>query len=376
MVKSFLAKTALVLLSVSLTLGVFDLAVYLFPRHLLPGPLANLVFLMERNTYYVKDPPIGNMIKPGVDYFFPGDEFSFRMQTRLNYPNAGFRGGTLGGPAWGVALGDSFTFGAGVDHEATWVARLARLTGREIINFGMPGHGPHQYTRILKKYGAPFQPKLVFYALFPNDLKDGVRFETLPAHRERRMSARRFMKRYSSSYNIFSNVSRSLKKSWKNDTQDSVGLKLLDRRLRDPYGISDARFPSAWASSVRQIEDAVEESKRLNATFVLLYFPQKEEVYWELATERIKDIDVFKERVHRLRNSTMAFCAARDLLCLDLTPALKSGGLRGEKFYYPVDIHWNEKGNRLVAQEIYRFLVEKKLVESSAGISAALPNPE
>jgi hypothetical protein len=95
MVKSFLAKAALVLLSISLTLGAFDLAVYLFPRHLLPGRLANLVFLMERSTYYAQDPAIGNMIRPGVDYFFPGDEFSFRMQTRLNYPNVGFRSGTL-----------------------------------------------------------------------------------------------------------------------------------------------------------------------------------------------------------------------------------------------------------------------------------------
>jgi hypothetical protein len=362
MVKSFLGKTALVLLSISFTLGAFDLAVYLFPRPLLPGALGNLVFLMERDTYYVKDPPIGNMIKPGVDYFFPGDEFSFRMQTRLNFPNAGFRGGTLGGPAWGAAFGDSFTFGAGVDHEATWVARLARLTQREIINFGMPGHGPHQYTRILKKYGAPFRPKLVFYALYPNDLKDGVRFETPPGSRRQRMTAKRFMKRYSASYNIFGNLSRSLKRSWKNNTRDTIGVKLADRRLRDPYGVSDARFASAWAASAKQIEDAIEESERLNATLVLLYFPQKEEVYWELAKERIKEIDVFKERVERLRNTTMAFCASRDLLCLDLTPALKSRGLRGEQFYYPIDIHWNEKGNSLVAQEIYQFLVEKKLI--------------
>jgi hypothetical protein len=375
MVKSFLGKTALVLLSISFTLGAFDLAVHLLPRHLLPRPLYDVVFLMERHTYYVRDPSIGNMIRPGTDYFFPGEEFRFRMQTRLNFPSAGFRGGTLGGPVWGAAFGDSFTFGAGLDHQATWVAQLSQLTKREILNFGTPGHGPHQYTRIFQKYGARFRPKLVLYALFGNDLKDGVRFEMPPANRKQRMSAKRFMKRYSASYNIFSNVSRSLKRSWEKDSRDDISLKLLDRRLRDPYGIPDAKFASAWASLAKQIEDAVQESKRINATFVLLYFPQKEEVYWELARERIKDIDVFKERVDRLRNTTMGFCAARDLLCLDLTPALKSRGLRGEKFYYPVDIHWNEKGNTLVAQEIYQFLVEKNLIEVT-GQSAALSNPE
>ena len=251
------------------------------------------------------------------------------------------------------------------------MARLARLAQREIINFGVPGHGPHQYTRILQKYGAPFRPKLVLYALFSNDLKDGVRFETPPAKRKRGMSPKRFMKRYSASYNIFGNVSNSLKRSWTRDTRDDFGLKLLDRRLRDPYGIPDSRFDSAWAASARQIDEAIAQSKRINATFVLLYFPQKEEVYWELAKNRIPKIDVFEERISRLRNAARAFCESRVLLCLDLTPALKAKGLSGEKLYYPVDIHWNEQGNRLVAQEIYQFLLDKKLVTG-----ADSPNPE
>ncbi|MGH7927211.1 MAG: SGNH/GDSL hydrolase family protein, partial [Candidatus Binatia bacterium] len=362
MIKNFLGKAALVLLSICFTLGAFDFTVYLIPRHLLPGRLRDVVFLMERHTYYVKDPAIGNMIMPGTDYFFPGEEFSFHMQTRLNFPTAGFRGGTLGGPAWGAAFGDSFTFGAGVDHDASWVAQLSRLTNREIINFGTPGQGPHQYTRIFQKYGAPFRPKFVFYALFINDLKDVVRFETPPKKRKARMTPKRFMKRYSASYNIFSNFSRSFKRKWTDDIADGIGLKLLDRMLRSPYGIPDKRFAPAWATAVRQIEDAIEESKRLDATFVLLYFPSKEQVYWELAKERIEAIDGFKERIARLRNTFLAFCGSRELLCLDLTPALKSRGLRGEKFYYPVDIHWNEKGNTLVAREIYSFLLDKKLI--------------
>ena len=360
--KSFLAKTALVLLSTLFTLGSFDLTVYLLPRHLLPGPLRNLVVLMEGDTYYVKDPPIGTMFRPQTDYYFPGDEFSFRIQTRLNFASAGFRGGTLGGPAWGAAFGDSFTFGAGVDQEATWVAQLARLTNREIINFGVPAHGPHQYTRIFQKYGVPLRPKVVFYALFSNDLRDGVRFEAPPSNRRQRMTAKEFMSRYSASYNIFNNLSRSLKNRASNDRQNTIGLKLLDRRLRDPYAIPDKRFASAWAAIARQIEDAHQESKRINATFILLYFPQKEEVYWELAKDRIKSPHVFKERVDRLSTTIAAFCGAREFLCLDLTPTLKTRGLRGEAFYFPVDIHWNEKGHSLIAQVIYKFLLEKKVI--------------
>jgi hypothetical protein len=165
-----------------------------------------------------------------------------------------------------------------------------------------------------------------------------------------------------------------MKRAARAESRRTAGLKLLERRLRDPYGIPEARFASAWAASARQIEDAIAESKRINAQFVLLYFPQKEEVYWELAKERVGNVDAFRERINRLRNEILAFCSGRALLCLDLTPALKSRGLRGEELYYPVDIHWNARGNAVVAEEIHGFLTEKKLIESAA--IAAAPSRE
>jgi GDSL-like Lipase/Acylhydrolase family len=367
MVKGVLAKGGLMLLSICFTLGAFDLAVYLIPKHLLPDPLRNLISVMQirSGTHRVRDPELGYMIRPGTDFFFPGEEFRFRFQTRLNFPNAGFRGGTLGGPVWGAAFGDSFTFGAGVDQAKSWVGQLAGLTKREIINFGTPGQGPHQYTRIFRRYGAPLRPKIVFYGLFTNDLKDGVRFEDRQAHPEKpeRFSAKQFMRRYSASYNLLGTLFSKLKRMGKKDTRNGIGLKLLERSLRSPYGVSESRFASAWTAVAREIEDAVEESKRINATFVLLYFPSKEEVYWELTKDKIKEIERFKERIERLRKVTIAFCVSRDLWCLDLTPALKTRGLRGEMLYYPVDIHWNGEGNTVAAQEIYKFLVAKNLIE-------------
>src|SRR4029453_1076175 len=101
-----------------------------------------------------------------------------------------------------------------------------------------------------------------------------------------------------------------------------IGGEMLERSFRSPYGVAESRFASAWAAVARQIEDAAEESKRINATFVLLYFPSKEEVYWELAKAKIKEIERFKERIERLRKVTKAFCVSHDLWCLDLTPAL------------------------------------------------------
>jgi hypothetical protein len=46
-----------------------------------------------------------------------------------------------------------------------------------------------------------------------------------------------------------------------------------------------------------------------------------------------------------------------------LSSALKARARNGEMLYFPVDIHWNEKGNLVVAQEIGNFLREKNLLE-------------
>ncbi|MDH3442574.1 MAG: GDSL-type esterase/lipase family protein [Deltaproteobacteria bacterium] len=364
MLKSFIIKTTLVLFSVSFALVAFDLTVYLLPKQLVPGPLLKIVHQMEINSgsYFRRHPTLRFTIKPNTDFVFAGEDFSFRLQTRLNYPDAGFRGGTLGGPVWGAAFGDSFTFGVGVDQAATWVGRLSALTNREIINFGVPGHGPFRYTRILQKYGVPLRPKFVFYALFANDLEDGLRFERRYDGRKQNMSVKRFLKKYSVSYNLFRNLSRALKRDLRDNSWDGIGVKLLDRKLRDPYSVPDGKFDAAWTAVATQIDNAIDESKRINATFVLLYVPTKEEVYWKLAKEKVKSIERFEERIEKLRKTTAEFCESRRLSCLDLSPALKTRGLSGEKLYFPVDIHWNEKGNSVVAEEIYKFLVENNLI--------------
>lgn len=362
--RQLLVNTALVVFSICFTTALFDLAVHFLPKQSLPAPLRDVVQQMEitRGEHFINHRELGSMINPASDFIFPGTEFRFRFHTPLDYPDAGFRGGTLGGPAWGAAFGDSFTFGAGVELQATWVARLAELTNREIINFGVPGHGPYQYTKIFEKYGAPLRPKVVFYALFTNDLEDARRFEGKHESRQRGFSPKRFFKNYSVSHNAFRNLWRSLRPVKSQASGSGLGVKLLDRKLRDPYGVPDAEFASVWSAITRQIERAVEASQRSDATFVLLYFPSKEEVYWELAKERVAAIPGFSERIARLQKTAANFCQARKLRCLDLSSALKARAQRGELLYFAEDIHWNEKGNLLAAQEIHRFLADQNLI--------------
>jgi hypothetical protein len=364
MIKSLLQKTGLVFLGIVAALLMFELTIRLLPSRFLPPPVRSIVeekdARLRSNDPYLPDPKLWYVIKPGTDFIFKHPDSDFRMKTNLNFPGAGFRGGTLGGPPWGVAVGDSFTFGLGVNQEATWIAQLAKLSQREIVNLGVPGWGPQQYTRTLEQYGFPLKPKIVFYGLFSNDVGNVTRFEKDDG-RFNRFSLRQFLRLHSVTFNLFRRLRRA-KNAVENIELADIGLHFSSENLKSRVSSNTKRFARGWPLTRREIETAYQDSQRSNATFVLLYFPSKEEVYWEAIKEKAKSLEPFDDRIDQLRKTTMEFCRSRALLCIDLTPALKKKASQREKVYFSVDSHWNEPGNRAVAEEIHKQLLEKKIL--------------
>jgi hypothetical protein len=78
-----------------------------------------------------------------------------------------------------VAVGDSWTFGFGVDDAAAWTRILNdSLRPARVVNLGLIGAGPGQYTRVLERFGLPLHPSVVLYGVFPgNDLDDQEAFD-------------------------------------------------------------------------------------------------------------------------------------------------------------------------------------------------------
>ncbi len=73
-----------------------------------------------------------------------------------------------------LALGDSFTFGQGVDRRERFTERLAAaLPATEVVNLGMCATGPDQHLLIHEHEGRNYAPDLVLLTLFlGNDLDD------------------------------------------------------------------------------------------------------------------------------------------------------------------------------------------------------------
>lgn len=77
-----------------------------------------------------------------------------------------------------LAVGDSFTWGAGVSYDEVFVTLLERrlqssTPDAEVINVGVPAWGPHEELHLLKAYGVRFQPDLVLLNFFiGNDIQN------------------------------------------------------------------------------------------------------------------------------------------------------------------------------------------------------------
>jgi len=119
---------------------------------------------------YVADPELGVRLLPGATekVGFAGNPIT---SVRIN--RDGFRGPEL--PAAGkddvLVVGDSQAFGLGVEEDEAFAARLGTVTGRPVINGGVPTYGPAEYRAVIAEQLAKRHPKTVVLTLnLVNDL--------------------------------------------------------------------------------------------------------------------------------------------------------------------------------------------------------------
>ncbi|MEQ9570152.1 MAG: hypothetical protein RLN75_08175 [Longimicrobiales bacterium] len=117
------------------------------------------------------DPSVGWRMVPNAEFEWTIDGRSNRYVAneqgfRSPYTRAEF----AAGERRVVVLGDSFTFGTGVDSEDSWPALIdRRLADATVYNMGMPGVGVDQMWRIYAEYGAALEPHVVVLGFVDQD---------------------------------------------------------------------------------------------------------------------------------------------------------------------------------------------------------------
>ena len=320
------------------------------------------------------DPELVVKMRPNIDLLIEHPERTWRMKTFLNYPEVGFRGNLTRLPVIGVAVGDSFTFGHSVNIEQTWTELLSGMLEKEIINLGVGGYAPPQYTRVLAGWGMPLNPKLVLYAIFQNDLDDSYCFTQsrdrdayFACARQRRppTAIERLFASHFSLYHVFVGM------PFTHDRQERAGATggKLSLPLRDALNWNDSeRMLKGWQVA----QEAILEAKRLtdqhHARLIILLIPSKTQTYWHLLEEQAPP--GLERQLNSMNDLVKQLCAEHGIQYLDLTPLFRRQAQQaatGQLLYFRRDAHWNAEGHRLAAQTIYDYLVKNRLLDPVDG---------
>jgi hypothetical protein len=361
-----------ILLAAALT----EVVLRFFPG-LLSGDLQRLIQAVPDDKG-IADPYIGYRHKPNNTFILAGKDFRAVNHT----DNYGFRN------AWPwpekaeiVAVGDSLTFGYGVEDDQTWPALVAKeLPHNHLINLGLIGGSPQQYLRVYETFGTRFRPNLLLVGFFAsNDFWDADKFDRWlkSGAGGNYLVWRDFGEPESTSISLeqpIGNLISGLVWRWHLLASESRVYNLLRyapwylkkwafseiRIFQGPNGTRLELNPKALASESKRARPgyhpfniAITALQRLHSiaratgTDVLVVLqPSKEEVYLPLMGEPPPD----------LTGPLRVKLGEIGIPYLDLLPGFRSRAEKGEVLFFEADGHPNRRGYALIADLVLAHL--------------------
>jgi hypothetical protein len=253
----------------------------------------------------------------------------------------------------------------------------------EIINAGMEAMGPGYYCHILRKYGDLFKPDLVLVGFFVgNDFQEAEFFVYLGNFiSEPKDLIKRYSKYYQFRhwrlYRLLKNKyvryreAEKRKQEAKTSPPQQIGTFSQDTFLeieKKKSWIFDKnhqdKLKKKWDECSAIILKMKDWCDRRKIKLVIAVFPDQFQV-----DEKLREAVLTRYENPARKNLDLSypndliinFCRAHDLNCLDLLGPFQEKG-KSRQLYALRDTHWNEAGNRLAADLIFRYLEENHLL--------------
>jgi len=290
----------------------------------------------------------------------------------------GYRNPEIGpkkGKRW-LFLGDSITFGQGVNEEWTFVRRLenlalARGENWETVNGAVEGLGTNGELAVLNETGLALQPDGVVLDFYLNDFLEspGIFITRLPglldrsrlAHKlEGFFTSRLFLTASEKNSSVIQPMQQPPEELWAwRDEFNKNSTVLNPRQTPDPTAQAfheavlqnfedwgGSFSPKAWEKLELLLEEFARLSREHGFQFVLVVFPVRAQV------ETAPLFDYPQQRLSQIARTL-------NVPCLDLLPLFRTdfekNKMKEDRLFYD-HCHLTGRGHQVAAQAIYRFL--------------------
>jgi lysophospholipase L1-like esterase len=267
-------------------------------------------------------------------------------------------------------LGDSFTYGIGVNDDQTFPAEVGKKLKAddlsvEVMNAGCPGKGTDYELKLFQTVGYKFHPDLTVLCFFCNDFQDNARGEYYNITKRGELAAKpincrggtvkavlahlpgyNWLISWSEAANLVkqAGVDFIVRRAQKTNPHAADGLVVTYNRTNSGYANRANR--ALTQIYVKHLQAAV---KRAGGSLMMFYIPISQEVRQYRQTDTISPDERAIERI----------AADNGMMLWSLTPLLAHSGQPVDRLYYK-EGHWTAAAHELAAQYMSR-LIERRL---------------
>lgn len=313
---------------------------------------------------------------PNLDITLVGafNEFKFRVTTN----NEGFRRSTPYEindkiqPSM-ILLGDSQTFGVGVDDDQTIASHLSRISGKPVLNTGCSGYNNIEEFLLTKTLLKKYKPDYFILLFFPgNDPYENFTNRSLlysstqtsenePLKKKKGSIApiaglKSYLVRHSALYYLSTFLRRIGPVN-----ELLFRAKLVNQSMPNEiliYSNASTKKNEFWKITDEVLLELRETIEISGSKLLITMIPDKFQVnpsYWKQWREKYKiqatDFNRFAPNEHLKK-----FCETNHIEFLDLTPIFQLRNLEGLKLYWRLDHHLREQGNQIIAESLHDYL--------------------
>jgi hypothetical protein len=311
-----------------------------------------------------------------------------------------------------ITLGDSFTWGHGVENDQIYMKVLEGYDPNiETINMGGPGGDPQGELKVYTSRGVDYEHNVVLVGFFiGNDIEayypdskksppqwgydskgDFVLIGNMKSKEEVDAIRRKSEERYSptKSRNFRSSISYWFTRHFQIFTfvgnhrkyySDVLKGSLLYTKILKIFGIDNKRAHGFLNFCMENAPDDVKQGWKLLAGVLetmkgsvadtgvklyVLFIPQYVQTSQPIFERSVRKYghDPAKYDSEKPNRELAKLCRKLGIDYLDLLPVMKEETSMGNGLYYPRDGHWNVKGHRIAAREIYKDMKRRSWIK-------------